>query len=302
MISEFEQRLAEVLGAKLPAPFTGRVNVAPGEAAGAQPQIVVATSRAEPLLTELSMHRPEIVPGDLEPRSILRLKCVVDLEVRAGTSENRRQQMKGVDALLQLLGQEDFRLGKALAVTSGDPGFLIQQVQLLETNAPLNAVPGAAPTGIRLGVEGWFWPVGVAGITGDLITVIHVRGVALPIAVQPARPQLVAGGPAVELRVNIGADKTLRWDGKPVPPSPLPFGRLAFTVVLPDGKPGLGTLAGGAAGEAGVRIVLVHDGTATVTYTPPAQAVTEELVIAPENTKGGLGLELGRVTLQVKEA
>jgi len=84
--------------------------------------------------------------------------------------------------------------------------------------------------------------------------------------------------------------------------SAIPFGSLAFAVFAADGGPGAGTLAGGTPGAPGVRVVPLVDNAATVTYTPPAEMGSEQLVIAIEDHEGGQGLELRRVPLRIRGA
>ena len=52
----------------------------------------------------------------------------------------------------------------------------------------------------------------------------------------------------------------------------------------------------------GTRLLAVTEGTATVTYTPPATPATEVLVLALDNNEGGSGLEIGRLPLIVRSA
>ena len=300
MISEFEQRLADVLGTRLSAPFTGRVEVAPGPDPGADPIIFVGTRRAEPVEPDIGSQRPEVAPGSEDHRRVLRLRCTVDVEFHAGSDQGRQQQMAGLDAALYALGAPDFRDGSAL-VDGDDPGFLINELRVIDCITPLDPSAEDAPhVGLTLSTEGWFWPVGLAGEAGTQIGEIRVRGAILPLMIEPSSPDLVVGGPQVELTAHfrtIGS-LTLREDHI----EPLPIEALAFALSGPGGRPGAGTLAGGAAGTDGVRLVELHRGAATIAYAPPDQATTEELVVAMDDGGGGLGLQIGRFPLKTQEA
>lgn len=289
-----------MLGGVLPAPFTGRVEVAPGSAVGAEPLIVLGVRRAEPLDPDLGSNRPELAPGVDGHRRILRLACTVGLEVVPATGQGRSQQLEGVQAALYALEAPTMRDGKAL-VEAGDAGFLIQQLEIVDAGVPFTTGAGPAPDppGLTARAEGWFWPVGTPGQIGKKILEVHVRGADLQVELSPAAPVLTAGGPAVDLAVRVRAIGSLRItkDGT----SALPFGRLAFFVAKPGGNaPGPGTLGGGAAGIDGVRVVQLADGAATVSYTPPGEAARAELVVAFEDGKGSLGAEVGRLPLAVK--
>ncbi len=296
MISEFEQRLADVLGARLPAPFAGQVKVPPGPTSANQPVILVGVEQVECVEPFLGSQRPEVVPGAPTQRRVLRLQCQVNVQVKAAQNKGRPQQMSGLDALLYILDAPDFRDGSAL-VQGGDPGFVIHTMQIVEMNAPLDpSAADALPVGVTLRADGLFWPVGVIGETGVAIGEVRIRGVVYPLEISPAKPSLVAGGPAVELTVRVQTFGTLR---RPATLTGLPFGQLAFTLRGPGGRPGSGALAGSTDG---VRLVSLADGAASVTYTPPAEAAVDELVIALDDGEGGLGMEVGRFPLVVREA
>jgi hypothetical protein len=301
MISEFEQRLAEVLGTRLPAPFAGRVQVAPGAAPGSQPRVLVGVQQADQSEPEMGSRRPELAPGSNDPRRVMRLQCVAGLTVQPGTGEGRGQQMLGLDAALYALDAPDFRDGSALRGGAPDPGFLIQRLRLGGGAAPLDpSAPNAAPVGLTLLAEGWFWPVGVTGEAGRAIGEVRIRGALLPVELVPAVPVLVANGGPVELTVRIRSFGVLRVSEAAQPG--LPFGVIGLGLVGPGGQPGAGALSGGAAGANGVRLLNLTDEAATVTYTPPAQSATDELIVALHDGSGGLGVELGRVVLHVRDA
>jgi len=302
MISEFEKRLAEVLGARLPDPFRGNVEVASGTAGGTDPQILVGVQQAEVVEPDLGSRRPEIVPGSTDNRRVMRLNCTVGVEVRAGTGGNRGQQIQGLDAALYALDAPDFRNGTAL-ITDADSGFLIQHMQLTQAIAPLNpTLPNLPLIGLTLSAQGWFWVVGTIGESGRQIGEIRIRGVALPLKILPATPDLVVGGSPIEFTLRLAEISMLRLNQQPDALPQLPFGFLALTVVGSGGRPGAGQLSGGSPGSGGVQLATLTEGTATIRYTPPAQPAIEELVVGLSDGTGGLGIELGRFALKVRGA
>jgi hypothetical protein len=230
----------------------------------------------------------------------VRLRCSVGVAVRPANNQGREQQLRGLDAALYALEAPDLRDGSALA-GAADPGFQISTMRVVDARAPLDPTAADAPAvGLTLSAEGWFWPIGVAGEAGVAIGEIRVREALLPVEIAPARPDLVAGGPPVELRLRVVAAGTLRLDGAAT--TLLPFGALALALAGPGGRPGAGTLAGGADGTAGVRLAPLVDSAATITYTPPAEAATDELVVALDDGAGGQGDVVGRFPLKVREA
>jgi hypothetical protein len=301
MISDFEQRLADVLGSRLPAPFTGRVAVAPDPVPGPGPDILLGVQQAEPAEADIGSQRPEVVPGSADRRRILRLRCSVGIEIHPVASAGREQQMQGVDAILYTLDELDFQDGTALTEV-GDQGFLIQEMQIIESIVPLDpAADDAPPVSLALSAEGWFWPAGEAGEAGVQIGEVRIRGAILPLEIIPANPKLTSGGAPIELTLRLGTTGPLRIDGEDGLP-PLPFGSLALALFDPGGRPGAGVLSGGTAGTGDAHLVDLADGTATFTYTPPTEAATDVLVVALDDGEDGMGVELGQFTLEVREA
>lgn len=296
MIADFEQRLADLLGARLPAPFTGRVQRAPAPAASAQPEVslgVVSARSAQsgPAGRGLgARQRFEVVPGAAEPRRVLRLAFDVAIAVQAASGAGRRQVLAGLEAAAYTLDTADVRDGSALA-SEDDLGFQVSRLELGELRVALD--PLAVPE-LLLAGEGWFWPVGQAGQAGVAIREIQARSVALPIQVEPARARLVAGGDDVLFTLRFGGARQ-RIGAAPA----LPFGSVALALAGPGGRAGAGQLAGGAAGVAGVRLVTLVEGAATITYAPPADAAQDELVVALDDGAGGLGVPLARIALPV---
>jgi hypothetical protein len=206
--------------------------------------------------------------------------------------------MQGLDAALYALDSSDFQDGTALR-GGADPGFLIQQLQLVGASTVADAPPSAAaPVTLNLKATGWFWPVGVAGETGREIGEIRVRGVALPLAITPANPLLAAGGDPVDLALQVGVAQGLRLRANES--TALPFDVLAMTLAGVGGRPGAGSLTGGSDGSLGVRLVSLTAGTASIRYTPPPEATTDELVVGLEDGSGQVGVELGRFPLVVR--
>lgn len=295
MITEFELRLAEVLAARLPAPFTGRVNVPPAALPGDGPVILAGVTHARATDENFARHRPEIVPGGSDPRRVLRLACDVSIEIRAGSGQGRPQQMRGLEALLYELDAPDFRTGQALANGApADPGFLIQSLQIRESFSAIT--PGTDETvTLQLSSEGWFWPVGIAGETGVVIGEIRLRGVVVPLAVAASRAQLIAGGPPLDLTLRVvgGTSGTIALPGKPA----LPLGSLAVKLQGPGARPARGTLVGGVEG---LLLAPLTDAGAVIQYQPPEEAATDELVISLDDGEGGAGIEIARYILAVK--
>ena len=211
LIAEFETRLADVLAGVLPAPFTGRVEVAPGSAVGAEPLIVLGVRRAEPLDPDLGSNRPELAPGVDGHRRILRLACTVGVEVVPATGQGRQQQVEGVDAALYALEAPNMRDGRAL-VEAGDAGFLIQQLEIVDAAVPFTT--GAGPATGSAGAQRARRGLVLAGRHSrtdrqeDLE--VHVRGAGPAARARPGGPVLTAGGPAVDLAVRVRAIGSLR--------------------------------------------------------------------------------------------
>jgi hypothetical protein len=296
VIPEFEQRLADVIGARLPAPHTGRLLAAPGPAATNTVRAVLGVSRAELVEPDFLAHRDVRIAGSSAFRRVVRLRCTVD--VHPLTNQGRAQQAPLLNAVLFELDAPDVRDGSAL-LGGDDPGFLIDLTRLDHLETPL-IVDDETPPRLRLTAEGWFWPVGTPEEDGPEILEARVRAGLLPLELDPAAPRLDAGGDPVELTIRIRTAGTARLLGGDTPPEPAAFGALAVTLRDAGGRPGNGTLAGGTDGEEGVRIITVEDGEATVRYTPADSAGTEYLVVALDDGEGGMGAPLARFPLQVR--
>lgn len=282
MIADFETRLATVLGARLPAPHTRRVAVAPGPDGLAVSTVLIATREIEALGSEaFGATRRERLPGGTNTREVLRLRCRVGLDVALG---DRADQVALLDAALWALRSPDLRSGQALA-NGGDPGFLLRSLEL-DTAATTPAV------GIELVADGLFWPRGLAPLDGGPIAEARLRASGLPVDVVFAG-RVVAGGPAVAFSLRDPGIGALRINGDGA--AALDDGPYALAVFAENGGAAAGSLGGGAAGIAPWRRFTPADGVVAGTYTPPATAATEILVLAREQG----GLELSRVRVEV---
>jgi hypothetical protein len=289
LLSEFESRLANLLGTRLTGPLAGAVDVAPGVA---QSRILVSVRSIAAIDEDLLSVRPEQVPGAAPRRRVLRLKCTVGLEFPLPPGGGRGDEMRALDQAIYLLGDPAFRDGTALLPgDNSDPGFLIRRMALQSAEPPTTAL---------LDAEGLFWPVGVAGDDGPAIVRAEIRAAFLPVRLSPAEPRITAGGAVQDLQFEFGRVGTLRVAANGMTRSP--FGAVIVSVVDDGGRQGAGTLAGGAEGPRGSRIVPVANGAASVQYTPPAQAALDHLVVALEDNSGDAGLELARFRLQVRGA
>ncbi len=298
MITDFEARLVDVLGGRLPAPFAGLTVLAPGAPPGVSPQLVIGVLSARGAEPDFDARRPEVVPGVTDPRRVLRLDCTVGVEIRPTAAGDRTRQMRGLDAALYTLDAPDFQDGTALD-DGTDRGFLIRSMVTagIDTSNAA-AIPAAPRFGFNLLASGLFWPPGVVGQAGRAIGEIRLRGNTLPVMLEPPDPILIAGGGAVPLRVLVRPVGSMRLTAAGT--AALPFGQLAVQLASAGGRPGQGTLDGGIAGVAGVRIIPLINDAIAITYTPPAAAATDDLLIALDDGNGGMGIEIGRVTLRVR--
>jgi hypothetical protein len=289
MLAEFENRLADVLSQRLPAPFTGTVDRAPGRDIA---RLLVAITSAEPIADNLLSVRPERVPGDIAPRRVLRLRCDVALATRA--DDDRTARMQAIDAALYLLGEPAFESGMALLPADAtDPGFQISRMLVTNIEAPLT---------VKLQADGLFWPVGIAGQVDDPIQAILIQMPLLPLRLTPERPALAPGGPPVDLVLNAAN----AGGGRIAAAGIAPTGATALIVRLIDagGRPGAGSLSGGVPLPGGSHRVALANGAATLTYTPPAAAAFDLLVVALDGDGGAgdgrPGIELARFALATR--
>ncbi|NLI19669.1 MAG: hypothetical protein GX427_12820 [Actinomycetales bacterium] len=289
MLSEFEARLAEVLSARVPPPFRGRVarRDAPGPA-GAGPVVRLGVAALEPLDPDLASARPEVVPGSPDPRRVLRLAVTVTVDVAPGPGGSRIDVLRAVDAVLHEVDSPDLRSGAALRA-AGDPGFLLDSLRL----GP-GAAGGDDTPALTVRAEGWFWPVGAAGAAGPAIAAALVREFRLPVLLTVADPLQAGGGP-VELRIGLGTSGVRLERGSA---AALPVGALALRLVAANGGPGAGTLTADRPGPDGHVLADVTAGEARLTCTPPADPVTETLVVHAHDGER-VGVELARFDLAV---
>jgi hypothetical protein len=288
MLREFERRLADVLGAGLPGPFAGAVDVAPGDA---QSQVLVSVVQAAPIENDFLSSRTEQVPGATGSRRIVRLRCDVALEVRQLQGQGRDDRISAFDAVLFSIDAPSFRSGRLLDGGDPDPGFFLQQLALRSCSPPAS---------LTLGAEGFFWPVGTPGQTGEPIERIRTRLVAEPLLLEPAAPLLIAGGPPFDLTVRLGSEGGMDVHAGGV--DRRPFGELVLLLTDAGGRPGAGSLEGGVAGPGGSRRVPLANGAAVFQYTPPADAAVDILHVSFDNGEGGAGGEIGQLPLRVRGA
>lgn len=296
MLSEFESRLADVLGAGLPAPFTGRVTVDPDVAPGPGPGVQLAVIGASRLCEDFGSNRLEQLPERSTLHRVVRLEAQTALTVAAADGEGRPQELLGVDNLLYLIDDQALADGSAL-VEPGDQGFLIESLTIAEI----------APPVVTVNATGWFWPVGEPGQDGPQIERVMVRQAALPLTLRRSRARIFAGEGPLDLTLEVGTTGLSLERGQPA--AALPFGSLALRLEGRGGRPGEGTLSGGTDGPDEHRIVLVDETGATFGYTPPADQAHDDIVVSTfaENIDGGaadarVGFELARFTLNVEPA
>lgn len=287
MLSDFETRLADVMGSRLAAPLAGAVDVEPGREVS---RLVLGIKEVQNLEEDLLGKRPELVPGDLAPRRVLKLRCTIELDARLLAGEGRADQMQAIDGALYLLEDRDMQNGSAfLPADQSDPGFLIRS---------LTIVGSTPPQSITLAVEGFFWPRGVAGQTGPLIQQACIRSAVQPLLLDPAPATLAAGGPPTDFTLALEHSGTaaVATDGV----NSLSYGSLLVSVRDAGDRPGQGQLSGGTAAAGGARVYPVTNGSVALSYTPPAQPALEFLVVHVENNAGGPSVELGRFPLRTR--
>lgn len=293
MLTELESRLADVLGAALPAPFGGRVRRrgAAGPA-GAGPVVRLGVEQVAPLEPDVFSTRPETGAGAPTLRRVVRLRVTIGIDVTTDPPGDRLGELAGTDALLFALQDPGVRSASAL-VAPGDQGFRLDGIELLEVGAQDD------DPDVLVRAEGWFWPVGVPGEEGRAIARALVREVRLPLRLSLGAP-LVAGGPEVPCGLAFGATGTLDVSGGTV--TGAPFGEVALRLLDAGGGPGAGVLAT-AASPAGTSVVATVEGAgAAFGYTPPAAAAREQLVVLAHTGTGAgarTGMELARFDLVV---
>lgn len=299
MITEFEARLATVLGSRLPPPLSGTVSVSGNNdsATGSQTRIFLGVFKTEFLPQGFGGNRNRQVPGAEGLRRVMPLRCYININVVLGAALGRDRLVVAIEQLHYLLDTEDFQTGRAL-LTSGDQGFLISQMLIANGAIRVTNAPDAGrPVGVTLVAEGIFWPVGVPGETGSPIEEIRLRGITLSIRLNPSKPEFQAGGSVQTLSIQITATSALRI-GKKGPP--LTFNRIAVDLQQPDGQPGAGLLSGGTAGSGTLRHFDVIDSVAEVNYSPPATPSQDILLVGFDDGADGLGQVMARFPIIVR--
>lgn len=289
MLSDFETRLADVMGSRLAAPLAGAVDVSPGRDAS---RLILGVTSVQRLDDDLLSLRPELVPGDVAPRRVLKLRCTVELDAKLPNGGSRADQMQAIDGALYLLDDGSMRNGSALLPgDNSDPGFLIRS---------MTVSGGIPPQSISVEADGFFWPAGTPGQSGPAIQQALIRSALQPLLLDPQPAALIAGGLATDFTISFGTSGTTTLAADGIQNSA--YGSLGISVVDAGGRPGQGTLTGGAAGPGGTRIYAVTNGSAAFSYTPPAQAATEFLVVTLDDSAGGPGIELGRFRLRTRSS
>jgi len=289
VLSDFETRLADVMGSRLAAPLAGAVDVNPGRDVS---RIVLGITSVQRLDDDMLSLRPERVPGDVAPRRVLKLRCTVELDAKLPNGGSRLDQMQAVEGALYLFEDTSMRDGSALLPgDNSDPGFLIRSMTVS------GSIP---PQSITIDADGFFWPKGTVGESGQAIQSARIRSALKPLLLDPRPAALVAGGPATDFTITFGASGTTTVAADGIQSSA--YGSLVVSVVDAGGRPGQGTLAGGGDGPGGARLCVVSDGSAALRYTPPAQAATEFMVVKLDDNAGGPGIELGRFPLRTRSS
>lgn len=299
MVSDFEAHLATVLGAQLPAPFAGTVSVTGDNdsAHGNQPRIFVGVYKTQAMPRDFGASRTVQVPGVADRIQVLSLKVFVNINVIPAQSADRLQQLQGIEQICYLLDSEPFQTGTALAA-AGDQGFQIHSLSVDEGVVTVaNAPEQDRPAGLSLVAEGIFWPIGISGETGIDIDEIRLRTLALEIRLEPAAPQLTAGGAAATLFLMIDSTASNRVGGDN---TPLTFDQITVDLQQPDGQPGAGSLDGGTAGAANARHLTITDGVATAVYTPPGAAAKDLLRVGFDDGEDGLGQIVKQFLIEVR--
>jgi len=277
------------MGSRLAAPLAGAVDVNPGRDVS---RIVLGITSVQRLDDDMLSLRPERVPGDVAPRRVLKLRCTVELDAKLPNGGSRLDQMQAVEGALYLFEDTSMRDGSALLPgDNSDPGFLIRSMTVS------GSIP---PQSITIDADGFFWPKGTVGESGQAIQSARIRSALMPLLLDPQPAALVAGGPATDFTITFGASGTTTVAADGIQSSA--YGSLVVSVVDAGGRPGQGTLAGGGDGPGGARLCVVSDGSAALRYTPPAQAATEFMVVKLDDNAGGPGIELGRFPLRTRSS
>lgn len=283
MIQEFENRLATVIGDQLDAPFSDRVFVSGLEPQDTGARITLGAIGHEPWFPDFGSAKSDRVPGQQDFRRVLRLIVTVVFQITAAQNEGRPQRRSGCDALLFLLEDPSIVDGSDLE-TELDQGFFIEDLKIADAALPLVDQPNQ-PTQVTLKARGWFWPAGQPGQAGIAIEATHIRASNMDVQLLPSKPEILAGGPTVNLQLHIRHTGFLLQEDQP--PQALGLDFLALDLRAAGGGPGLGGLQGDAQGVESLILVVVDNvGLASFSYTPPAQPGEDILLVSV--AKGGL--------------
>lgn len=275
MLRELEDRLATLLGADLPAPLAGRVQVRPGAPNGDAPAAQIAVRHVTPVSPDFGDIRTEIAPGDPARRRIVRLSAEIDIRLSSGGTDARDTRRQALDDLIYFLDAPNMRSGEALR-DAGDAGFLLDSLHISAANyAPaLNDPVGADLT---LTAVGWFWPVGEVGQDGPAIAEARITQLVYPLGADPDPARFVAGTNGVVLSFAFSSVHlmSLRADG----PGNVNVQRIAFQVLSADGSAGAGELTSGRDIGGGIRVRNLADGEVRIRYRPPAAPAQDRLIL-----------------------
>jgi hypothetical protein len=289
LLSDFETRLADVMGSRLAAPLAGAVDVSPGRDAS---RLVLGVTAIHRLDDDLLSLRPELVPGDVAPRRVLKLRCTVELDAKLPNGGSRADQMQAIDGALYLLADSSLRDGSALLPDdNSDPGFLIRSMTISDSTTPQS---------ITVEADGFFWPKGTPGQSGPAIQQARIRSALQPLVLDPQPAFLIAAQPATDFTITFGTTGTTTLTSDGIQNSA--YGSVVVSVIDSGGRPGQGILTGGATGPGGSRIYPVTNGSVALSYTPPAQAANEFLVVKLDDSAGGPGIELGRFPMRTRSS
>ena len=292
MLSDFETRLANLLGSELPVPFAGRVRRrGTQDPSGNGPVVRLDVTGVTPMEPDFGSVRPEVVPGSNDRRRVLRLSATVGIEVEP-QGNDRLQQMAGIESILYEMERPAMRTGAAL-VEPGDQGFLLDNLVVQPSTF------GEAPE-IDLAAQGWFWPVGEAGEAGEAIRTALLREFRLPVSLDVAG-SLSAGGSAVDLALRFGTTATMGISADSA--STAPFGAVALRVRDAGGATRAGAIVGGRPGPEGTHLIDVGPDGITASYSPPSDPGTEVLSLlaygSDEDNNEHLGVEIVTFDLDV---
>ena len=292
MIVDFLNRLEFVLGSRIQGSSDARVAVAPGPNINNRPRVLLSTEHLELTPARLGDRQDMVVPGDANPRRVVRAKWSTRLRVIPTNQGGPGEAREVLDVCLYELDAPDFRNGQAFADGGPpDPGFQVDALSITSLEAPFDGVDGNDPnTDLLIHSEGVLWPAGEVGEAGIQIANVFLRGVLMPMALAPVR--LVANAGATDLSLNVRPFLQMQEGA-----TSGTFTSLALQVLDETFATRTDALQGAVNG---VLITAVTGEQLNLTYTPPADAATETLVVSLDDNEDNPGMELARFTLNVQ--